>query len=139
MVVRASTRTIEILLICDITKKTLTSKRYVAKRSLQRPLNNQILNYKSFLELCKAEIKHITFVGIDKLRMAEVHDSLKKRFESGNTIPGTKSNHHFTPNSTSEISYKLTSEHEACSKFDFNSSVFKAYNISELQVSTYVS
>ena len=38
-------------------------------------LNNQILSYQSFLELGKAEIKHVTFVGIDKSHMAEVCNS----------------------------------------------------------------
>ena len=85
-------------------------KRYVAKRSLQRPLNNQILDYKAFIELCKEEIKGITFFDISQSRMTDVRESLKIRFSKGKTIPGTRSCHHFIPLSTSKISHKLTSE-----------------------------
>ena len=41
-------------------------KRYVAKYSLQIPLNNQILNYKAVLALCTHEIKDIIF--FDKVK-----------------------------------------------------------------------
>ena len=94
MVVRASTKTIKFLLICAITKKTLTTMRSgfswrlpmeslhvmvsvdllrgMLQKEACRDHNNKILNNIPFLKLCKAEIKHITFVGIDKLHMAEV-------------------------------------------------------------------
>ena len=36
-------------------------KHYVAKRSLQRPLHDQILRYQSMLDLCVREIPSITF------------------------------------------------------------------------------
>ena len=38
-------------------------KRHTAKRSLQRPLNNQILDYKAMLDLCREEMKSINFFG----------------------------------------------------------------------------
>ena len=47
-------------------------KRYVAKRSLQRPQNNQILDYKAFIELCKEEIKGISFIDISQSHMNDV-------------------------------------------------------------------
>ena len=47
-------------------------KRYVAERSLQRPLNNQILSYQSMLELCISEIKDIKFIGINQIEMKTV-------------------------------------------------------------------
>ena len=41
-------------------------KRHVAKRSLQGSLNNQILYYKSMLDLCENEMMSIKFFGICK-------------------------------------------------------------------------
>ena len=41
-------------------------KRHVAKRSLQRSLNNQILDYKAILDLCENEMMSINLFGICK-------------------------------------------------------------------------
>ena len=41
-------------------------KRLVAKRSLQRSLNYQILDYKAILDLCENEMMPIKFFGIYK-------------------------------------------------------------------------
>ena len=41
-------------------------KRLVAKRSLQRSLNYQILDYKAILDLCENEMMSIKFFGIFK-------------------------------------------------------------------------
>ena len=40
-------------------------KRHVAKRSLQWPVDNQILDYEAILEVCK-EMSSIKFSGISK-------------------------------------------------------------------------
>ena len=40
------------------------SKPHVSKRSLQRSLNNQILDYKAILDLCENEMMSINFFGI---------------------------------------------------------------------------
>ena len=40
-------------------------KRHTAKRGLQRPLNNQILDYHAVLEVCQEEMKSIIFFGIN--------------------------------------------------------------------------
>ena len=39
-------------------------KQHVAKKSLQRSLNNQILDYKAILDLWKNEMMSIKFSGI---------------------------------------------------------------------------
>ena len=39
-------------------------KRHVAKRILQRSLNNQILDYKAILDLCENEMMSIKFLGV---------------------------------------------------------------------------
>jgi len=85
MVVLASTKTLQIVSTYVITRKILvwmqsgfffatshgkspcddiggSVKRLVTKRSLQSPLNNQILNYKSMIDLCREEMKDITFL-----------------------------------------------------------------------------
>ena len=41
-------------------------KRHVAKRSLQRSLNNQILDYKAILDLCENEMMSINLFRICK-------------------------------------------------------------------------
>ena len=87
-------------------------KCHAAKRSLQRPLNNQILDYRAVLEVCQEEMKSIIFFGIDKEDMVEVREKMEKRFEGGKTVPGTRSSHHFIPQWASQIEYK------PCSKDD---------------------
>ena len=41
-------------------------KPHVAKRSLQKSLNDQILDYKTILDLCENEMMSIKFFGIFK-------------------------------------------------------------------------
>ena len=93
-------------------------KRHAAKRSLQRPLNNHILDYRAVLEVCQEEMKSIIFFGIDKEDMVEVREKMEKRFEDGKTVPGTTSTHHFIPHhfipqSASQIGHKLCSENDS--------------------------
>ena len=85
-------------------------KRHAAKRSLQRPLNNLILNYRAMLEVCQEEMKSIIFFGVSKEDMLEVRAQMEKRFEEGKTVPGTRSSHHFIPLSASQIGHKLCNE-----------------------------
>ena len=47
-------------------------KRYVAKRSLQMSLSNQILDYKAILDLCKNEMMSLKLFGICKESMISV-------------------------------------------------------------------
>ena len=44
-------------------------KRHVAKRSLQHPLNNQILDHKAMISLCIEEIKNIEVIEISQEEM----------------------------------------------------------------------
>ena len=96
-------------------------KRYVAKRSLQRPLHDQILNCKAMLDLCKTEIDTIEFFGISREEMLEARKSLKNRFGRSKRVPGTRASHHFIPQSCNTIAHKLTSEDEKfIDTFDFD-------------------
>ena len=56
----------------------------VLRWSLQRPLNNQVLDYCAVLEVWQEEMKSIIFFGIDKEEMFEVREKMEKRFEDGN-------------------------------------------------------
>ena len=85
-------------------------KHQAAKRSLQRPMNNQILDYQVMLSVGEEEMSKIKFFGISKETMDEVCKSPEDRFSRGNTVPSTQSSHHFIPLSSSKIAHKLSSE-----------------------------
>ncbi|KAG1674550.1 Tetratricopeptide repeat protein 8 [Nymphon striatum] len=55
--------------------------------------------------------------------MVSTRQELKERFGMGKTVPGTRSYHHYTPISTTEISYKRTSEHEFEQHFNLSKAV----------------
>ena len=95
-------------------------KHHAAQRSFPRPMNNQILDYQAMLNVCEEEMSKIKFFGISKETMDEVRKSLEERFSRGNTVPGTRSSHHFIPLS-SKIAQKLASEDESYfGTHDFN-------------------
>ena len=89
-------------------------KWHVAIRSLQRSLNNQILDYKAILDLCENEMMSIKFFGICKESMISVENlEIEKWYEGGDTVPVTRSSHHLVPLSSSQIGPNLTSEDES--------------------------
>ena len=49
-------------------------KRHLAKRILQRSLNNQILDHKAILDLFESEMMSITFFGICKESIISVEN-----------------------------------------------------------------
>ena len=56
----------------------------------------------------------------NKSEMRNVREQLEIRFEKGKTLPGTRSFHHFVPQSRSNISFKITSNDEKFSgSFNF--------------------
>ena len=97
-------------------------KQHLAKKSLQKSLNYQILDYKVILDLCGNEMMSIKFFGICKESMISVENlEIEKRYESGDTVPVTRSSHHFVPLSSSRIGNQLTSEDESYVDFhDFS-------------------
>ena len=94
-----------------------TIKRTTARASLQRPLENQILTVDDMLEFCIANINTIIFYKITKETVSARRQQLKERFETGKTVPGTRSYHHYIPISNFEISFKRTSEHQGVDRF----------------------
>ena len=86
-------------------------KRHVAKGSLQMSLNNQILDYKTILDLCENEMMSINFSGDCKESMISVENlEIEKWWGSAETVPVTRSGYHLVPLSSSQIGSKLTSE-----------------------------
>ena len=84
-------------------------KRHVAKRSLQRSLNNQILDYKAILDLCENEMMSIKFFGICKESMISVENlEIEKWYQDWTTVPVARSSHHLNSLSSSRIGLKLT-------------------------------
>ena len=89
-------------------------KLHVAKGSLQRSLNNQILDYKAILDLCENEIMSAKFFWISKDSMISVENlETEKWYEGGDTVPVTRSSHHLFLLSSSRIGPKLTSEDQS--------------------------
>ena len=85
------------------------------------------------LGLCIEEMTGIKFFEIIETEMSEVGLKLQGHFDQGQTVPGTRSTHHFIPQSN--IAHKLTSEDAT---FPFKN-VIPIMDISELRPSTYVS
>ena len=73
-------------------------KRHLANWSLQRSLNNQILDYKAILDLCENEMMSIKFFGIFKESTISVENlETEKWCEGGDTVSVTRSSHHLVP------------------------------------------
>ena len=112
-------------------------KHQAAKRSLQRPMNNQILDYQAMLNVCKEEMSKIKFFGTSKETMDEICKSLEAQFSWGNIVPGTWSRHHFIPLSSSKIAHKLSSENESLARtYDLN--LLTTFQLFDIRPMTYV-
>ena len=87
-------------------------KRHVAKRSFQRSLNNQTLDYKSIQIYMRMKWCRLSFFGICKESMIRVENfEIEKWYDDGgDTVPVTQSSHHLVPLSSSRIGPKLTSQ-----------------------------
>ena len=64
----------------------------------------------------------ITFFSIYKKDMVEVREVLDARYSLGNTVPGTRSCHHFEPSSTTLIKGKQLSDEHVYTIKDHSSS-----------------
>ena len=62
------------------------SKPHVSNRSLQRSLNNQILDYKAILDLCVNEMMSINFFGICKESIISVENLEIEKLHQGRTL-----------------------------------------------------
>ena len=87
-----------------------TVKRIVAKASLQRHKENQILTAREMFDFCKEEIIGIQFQFIGRAEVDQKREELKERFSFSRTVPGTRSYHQFVPLRINEIGAKRLSE-----------------------------
>ena len=83
-----------------------TVKRKIARCSLQRPVNDQILTFSAVEKFCSEHLTTIKFFSIYKSEMVLVRETLEERYKKGSTIPGTRSCHHFVPISTTAVKAK---------------------------------
>ena len=100
-------------------------KRKLAKASLGRPRNNQILTAKDAFLFCRENITGITFFYAHAHEVQTVRNDLKSSIEKGSTVPGTRSFHWFSSQSVGSISYKRVSN---------DSSLSEAHNFFEAPV-----
>ena len=61
-------------------------------------------------EFCKENIVGITFFSIYKKDIVQIREDLDARYSLGDTVPGTRSCHHFEPSSTTSIKGKQLSD-----------------------------
>lgn len=87
-----------------------TVKRKMARTSLQRPVNDQILTFQAVEKFCQEELQTIVFFSIYKEDMVAVRETMDKRYAEGDTVAGTRSCHHFEPTSTTTIRAKQLSD-----------------------------
>ena len=90
------------------------------RASLQRPVNDQFLSFDKVMTFYTTSIKGIAFFESSKDDMASVRDRQKERYQLGNTVEGTRSSHHFEPQSCSAICAKHLS---AENRFSINHSL----------------
>ena len=89
-------------------------KWHVAKRIVQRSLNNQILDYKAMLDLCENEIMSIKFFEMRKESKISVENlETESWYEGGDTVSVTRSSRHLVPLSSLWIDHRLTRKDES--------------------------
>ena len=72
-----------------------------------------LLTFQAVEIFCKEELKAIVFFSIHKEDMVEVCKTMDKRYAEGDTVPGTRSCHHFEPISTTSVRAKQLSDDES--------------------------
>ena len=83
-------------------------------------MNNQILDYKTILDLCENEMLLVKFFAICNESMISVENlKTEKQYEGGDNVSFTRSSHHLVSLSFSRIGPKLTSKDK--SYFDIQS------------------
>ena len=70
-----------------------TVKRLATKASLQRLIDNQILNASDIYKFCNDNIKGISFCIVNDDTMNNICTSLVERFQAVTTVPSTRSYH----------------------------------------------
>lgn len=94
-----------------------TTKRLVARASLQATLEDQILNPHQMFEWADQNIHGIKFIFVSNDDVQSNADKYKlvKRFSSSKTISGTRSHHNFIPVGEGKIEMRRLSNDISCS------------------------
>lgn len=100
-----------------------TTKREVAKGSLQRPLNDQILNVDDMFSFCNEKLTKIKYFLIKSEEIAKISETLKKRFDCSATVVGTRSYHKYVPVSESIVRCYFTSDSKEYEDHPVSSSI----------------
>ena len=91
------------------------------------------------LDLCVREIPSITFFGVSQEEMINLCADLEDRFAKSNTVPETRSSHHFVLISCKKIAHKFTSEDREFLQFDFNKTLTEEIDIKNLKCFSFLS
>lgn len=80
-----------------------TAKRLAARASLQRPVENQILNPFDLFNFCNQHVAGIKFLYVPQEKIEGIRMVQEERFKDGHTISGTRENHQFVPMNNKQI------------------------------------
>ena len=119
---------------CDLTpflkRPGGTVKRLTTKASLQRPIDNQILNAADMHNFCNDNIKGISFCFVNGDTMNSIRASLVERFQAVKTVPGTRCYHQYEPINENVIGCKRVSGYiEFDLKFELFSDIHKTTQV----------
>lgn len=87
-----------------------TTKQEVAKASLQKPLNDQILNVDEMYSFCNEKLKNIKYFLIKSDEIAKISETLKNGFDCCKRVVGTRSYHKYVPVSEGIVRCYFTSD-----------------------------
>ena len=116
-------------------------KRKLTRSSLMRPVQDQILTIEAVHDFCRMEIEGVIFFLISKEVLQNTRDFLQSRYASANTVPGTRSFHHFATDGVGMLKFKRVSDDQSfCGEHNFlcaSSDIL--LNTSDVPLMSYVS
>ncbi|XP_034253085.1 uncharacterized protein LOC117652350 [Thrips palmi] len=92
--------------LCDAASASV--KRKVANASLQRPINEQIINALDVYQFCKSSDLDMHFVMVYKADVDKVREAAKLQKEL-QAVPGTRSFHQYVPLNDNTVECRFTS------------------------------
>ena len=113
-----------------------TVKRSVARTSMQRPYQEQILSPEDMYEYCINNLsENITFFYVQSNEVKETENYLYERFEMTKTILGTQKFHKFVPNDRNNIrTYEISIDRNYESKILKKSITENKFTLNEIQI-----
>lgn len=105
-----------------------TTKRLVARTSLQRPYKDQILTPQDMYHYCSENITGIKYVFVSTDEIQENETKLKQRFDCCQPIPGTRGYHRFLPISENEIRCFKTSKSTEYDDYKISTTITRTFS-----------